>query len=573
MSQIRSKLIWLSLFLLLAGCEKSDLPEYTFDPGQLSFSGEKALETETLFVTAFPYRSSGMPNSRKAVAWLKKEFTRLGLNCTVDEWDIVNYSRPVHLRNVVAKLTGKSEREILIVAHHDQSPDTIQGADNDGSGIAILLQLAEIFAREETPEYTLVFVATDAEEYGMLGTKRYVDTHPRVEQIIAGISLDNLGKKYYDGMRMSAIGQFRRYGPVWLQRVAQEACRSAGDLWIPQIKSPVEQVLDQAVPVSFMDQGPMVAAGVPALGFAGHTPPEYRQQVWETYHSPRDSVTYQSAETLYQSGRIAEATLRALLSMKNFPERGNDPYIYFSGSGRILSGWSLTLVFLIIVAGFYLPAVRLFRKQGWQTDGMLNAVARFLSWWLPMVISVAALYFFVQAGLMDEYHLYPATSKDYEIYHPHWPAVILYVCLLATLFWVGNRLFIHFGRGREGSPDSDHYRMLAFFVLGLSATYLLVINPFSLALILPVFMWMWIREGNSMWVNILLFLLGGIMLYVLITFFGFMIMKNDWAILWYLMMMFSVGMVSFPTAMMVAAVISAGLLLVSQPKLKSVGRP
>jgi hypothetical protein len=48
-----------------------------------------------------------------------------------------------------------------------------------------------------------------------------------------------------------------------------------------------------------------------------------------------------------------------------------------------------------------------------------------------------------------------------------------------------------------------------------------------------------------------------------------MIMQNDWAILWYLMMMFSVGMVSFPTAMMVAGIISAGLLLVNQPKFQN----
>jgi hypothetical protein len=190
----------------------------------------------------------------------------------------------VELRNVVCELAGESPQQILVVAHHDQSPDTIQGADNDGSGIAILLQLAKIFASEPTPRYSLVFVSTDAEEYGMIGCKRYVDTHPDTRQIIAGISLDNLGKEFYNGVELSPIGQFRNYGPIWLLLGAREAARAGGDLWVPKLCGPFDQVLNQAVPVSFMDQGPMVAAGIPALGFAGlyDSPTTRRKTPWPT---------------------------------------------------------------------------------------------------------------------------------------------------------------------------------------------------------------------------------------------------------------------------------------------------
>lgn len=77
------------------------------------------------------------------------------------------------LRNVVCSRAGESSREIVLLAHFDQSPLTVEGADNDGSGVAILLQLGKIFAAHPL-EHTLVLVFTDGEEYGMLGARRFI---------------------------------------------------------------------------------------------------------------------------------------------------------------------------------------------------------------------------------------------------------------------------------------------------------------------------------------------------------------------------------------------------------------
>jgi hypothetical protein len=119
----------------------------------------------------------------------------------------------------------------------------------------------------------------------MIGMRRYLQTHPNPRQIVAGLSLDNLGKAFYDGLVMDARGQFRGYGSLWLQLAAQAAARAAGDLWVPQIVSPADQVLSQAVPISFMDEGPLVAASIPALGFAGRVPSEAAELHWNTYHT------------------------------------------------------------------------------------------------------------------------------------------------------------------------------------------------------------------------------------------------------------------------------------------------
>ncbi len=74
---------------------------------------------------------------------------------------------------------------------------------------------------------------------------------------------------------MSAIGQFDGFGVLWLQRLAQESAAAAGDIWVPQIRATLDQALNQAVPISFVDQRPLVAAGLPAFGFAGLVPNGY----------------------------------------------------------------------------------------------------------------------------------------------------------------------------------------------------------------------------------------------------------------------------------------------------------
>ena len=65
----------------------------------------------------------------------------------------------------------------------------------------------------------LVEVLDDPLAYiGMIGSRRYMETHPDPEKIIAGISLDNLGRVYYQDMETAMVGQYEGYAPIWLGR-------------------------------------------------------------------------------------------------------------------------------------------------------------------------------------------------------------------------------------------------------------------------------------------------------------------------------------------------------------------
>src|SRR5206468_11856693 len=94
-------------------------------------------------------------------------------------------TRDVELKNVVAVLPGKSPRRVYVSGHYDSvarqpegrfdwsKPDNVApGADDDGSGTALVMELARVFAESGIDfDATLVFVAFAGEEQGLVGAK------------------------------------------------------------------------------------------------------------------------------------------------------------------------------------------------------------------------------------------------------------------------------------------------------------------------------------------------------------------------------------------------------------------
>jgi len=570
---IRKFFILCSAFLILAfllpAC--SPAPEITaqYDPAEIRFSGERAYQIVEKFVTTHTNRVSGSEESRQATIWLQDQLTTAGWNCEIDQWQAVLYSEPVVLRNVVCRLPGASDQEILVLAHHDIAPTTVQGADNDGSGVAVLLHLAEIFAADNPHPYTLVFVSDDAEEFGMIGSKRYIDTHPNPENIIAGISLDNLGRNYYQDMETELVGQYEGYAPIWIGLAAKEAARVSGTEWEVILKGPIDQVLNQAITISLTDQGPINAAGVPAIGFGPRVPAEYADLHYECWHQPCDDLDLQSPASLEQSGIISEALIRQLLAMEAFPE-GSGPYLYFEGRGQILSGLPLYLIFIGFVGLFFVGSYATYRESLAEISrGWLKALPHFLGLWLPLVAAILLLYLFVAVGIMQEFTSYPGTTKDTTQLNPSWLAVILFLVGVGIFFFVGRWLVRRFA-GYAPPPEFGYTKSLAFLIIGLISLLVLIIDPFALIFLLPVLFWFLIRgrSGAGKILDVVFLLLGGLMVYALIYFFGFLILRYDFVFLWYFLSAISTGMFSFIDVVAGAAVMAAGLSMVVNPPTK-----
>ncbi|MBN1290587.1 MAG: M28 family peptidase [Candidatus Latescibacteria bacterium] len=75
--------------------------------------------------------------------------------------------------NIVGSIPGKTSDEIMFLAHAD-TVYTSPGANDNTASMIVMLMLAHAFSGT-TQKYTLTFVATDGEEYGLLGAQHYAD--------------------------------------------------------------------------------------------------------------------------------------------------------------------------------------------------------------------------------------------------------------------------------------------------------------------------------------------------------------------------------------------------------------
>jgi hypothetical protein len=107
-------------------------------------------------------------------------------------------------RNVGAVLPGTDpklkDEWIIIAAHFDhlgkKGGVVYPGADDNASGVAMLLEVAEAFAlAKEKPRRTVAFVSFDQEEAGLLGSTHFVNHPPHpIRQVKAFVVADMLGR-------------------------------------------------------------------------------------------------------------------------------------------------------------------------------------------------------------------------------------------------------------------------------------------------------------------------------------------------------------------------------------------
>ncbi len=92
------------------------------------------------------------------------------------------------------------------------------GADDDGSGTAVLLEIAERFVGER-PARSIIFVSHQGEEGGLLGSRWFVD-HPSVplENIVAAHNMDMLGKGRVEQVKFGGPNSVQTLGSRRLSR-------------------------------------------------------------------------------------------------------------------------------------------------------------------------------------------------------------------------------------------------------------------------------------------------------------------------------------------------------------------
>ena len=263
----------------------------------------------TLASDALEGREAGANGGKAACAYLQTELRKVaGIKAAGTSGWLQEFAPD--FRNILAVLPGSdpelSKEVIVIGAHYDHVGRGNQtnsygpfghihnGADDNASGVAALLELIDAFASlTPAPQRTLLFAFWDAEEVGLLGSKHWVGhpTRPLADLRLV-LNVDMLGR-LREG-KLTVMGWRSAAG----LRARLTAVNPQGDL----------HYLYTPTVIADSDHHPFYAAGIPSIHFDSGK--------HEDYHRPTDD-----ADKLNYDGirRLFEMVFRLALTAANDP--------------------------------------------------------------------------------------------------------------------------------------------------------------------------------------------------------------------------------------------------------------
>jgi len=259
-------------------------------------------------------RKTGSPGADLAAEYIAGQFQELGLEpldgSYFQEWQQqVPGIGNVTLRNVVGVLSGSnpqlSERPAILAAHYDHlgtEGGLHYGADDNASGVSIMIEVAAKLTRAFTPQRPVLFVAFTGEEEGLLGSQFFVDNPPgsfATENLFATVNLDSVGR--LEGRPIQVFGGNSAYEWPFM---AQGIGFTIG----------VDSTLAENV-IASSDHVPFLNNGIPAIHlFAGthadyHRPTDTADKL--DYPGMSDVALWVEEAVVFLGGR--EAPLRVTL--------------------------------------------------------------------------------------------------------------------------------------------------------------------------------------------------------------------------------------------------------------------
>ena len=222
------------------------------------------------------------------------EFSPVTLDGVTMSIDFGQTADRIESRNVLARIPGAGhpEETVLYGAHWDAfgratpvgDDDIYNGAVDNATGVAGLIELARLFKAGPAPDRSVVFAAWTAEEAGLLGAEYYA-ANPvwPLETTVANINMDSFLPGTEVSPQIVVMGAGKSQTDAWLERRATEQ----GRVLIPD-------PAPQAGGFYRSDHFPLAKMGVPALfgaaGFTGHNEAS-RDYVANRYHKPSDEWT------------------------------------------------------------------------------------------------------------------------------------------------------------------------------------------------------------------------------------------------------------------------------------------
>ena len=262
-----------------------------------AFSKERMQATvSALAAPTLKGRGAGTPELDRAAALIATAMRDAGL-------EVLPPDAQAH--NVVGVLRGTkpewAEGSVVVGAHYDHlgtdAAGTVHpGADDNASGVAVVLELARQMAAAGRPSRTVIFAAFTGEETGLVGSKRYTTaTTPwPAAKAIGMVNLDTVGRLFKGKILVLGSGS----ADEWIHIV-----NGAGYV----TGAPVEAVMTDP---GGSDQKSFIEIGVPAVQvFTGAN---------ADYHKPTDTADKIDADGLVKVAAVTRE-LVAYLAERDKP--------------------------------------------------------------------------------------------------------------------------------------------------------------------------------------------------------------------------------------------------------------
>ena len=246
-----------------------------------------------------------MPGHAEQAAWMIARLDSLADTVQVDTFaHQIPTGKTLELTNVLAKFRPEETRRILFLTHWDTRPQAdqsqdsadrdkpIPGANDGGSGTAVLLELASLLAKTPPPMgIDLLFV--DGEDYGpgtqemFLGATRYAARLDSATRPIYGVLLDMVGDA---DPSFPVEANSASAAPIVVHKFWHAAARLGYASYFP----------DRVGPSLYDDHIPLLQAGLPTIDVIDF---QYGPNN-EYWHTLQDTPAHMSASTLGMVGQV-----------------------------------------------------------------------------------------------------------------------------------------------------------------------------------------------------------------------------------------------------------------------------
>lgn len=487
LSALALSLVAAFLFLHLAGARAEHL---TIPAASPRFDSDSAFLTTKILSANFGGRVTGSPGARNAASYIAARFTALGLAVSTQGFPITVKSVLLAGRNVIGESRGSTPGTIVLVAHYDGQPTSDQSAGDNASGVGVLLELARTLERGGH-RHPIMYVATDASEWGMVGA-RVLAASLDPAKIVAAISFDHVENGTGKAIRILGEGQGGDdFAPMWLRRAAAGAFAAEGVRTVDI--GTLDEWIHRVLGVTFTDQGPFVERKIAAINLdVLSNRPDYARFL---YHTPGDRWETLKPVSFQLLGLGAE---RLVLALDTAPSPRGPVHYLGLGDERMVSGFWILLaaaaLFVPLVIGVW-EAWRAATADPASRRAIRSELVRAGGWWLIGIAGLLAVWAGVTVGLLPEYQGAQATLRDPFLYSTRWAPIVAALAVMVLVAYLLGAM-----RKKPGLVMSHPLagRAAALSTLLLVVALTLAHNPFAAVwlLVLPAWLWPWIGPSR-----------------------------------------------------------------------------